>query len=870
MNRIAAASKGPENAGYLRARAHVRSAQGAAMAGFLRPGSIRLRGLCAAAAALGLTFITPRLEAGPVPGVETFARTAVEFPHPAHLHLWDIGGDEYLVTFRWKPEGPVTNPAVAGTFNHWSRTDLPMEGPDAEGFYSVTARLREGQHAYKYVADPNLWFEDPLNPHQEQDGAGNSLLWLGAVAYLRDAVAVRGDGRIEERAFRHDPSGTPYLDALGAGEAIVRFRTLAHDVERVEIVFESGGRERRARMTPAGGDSLFDFFEYHYREPAVGESRPRYRFVVHDGGATIEPDQRHTLDLAGARVVDVPEWARHAIWYQIMVDRFRDGNTANNPEFVRDPNTKLRTHPWRSEWYTEYPWERRDGWSFWRWSMYDRLYGGDLEGVIDKLTTLKELGVNAIYLNPVFVSNNAHKYNARTYVHVDDHYGVAGEYARSAAREDLLDPATWEFNASDRLLLRLIREVHAREMRIILDGVFNHVGNDHPAFLDVKEKRQASRFADWFDVVSWEPFEYSGWAGYDALPEFAKTETGLVSQSLTDHIYAVTRRWMDPNGDGDPSDGIDGWRLDVPMHLPRQFWVDWRDYVKSINPQAYIVGEIWDPAEEWLDGKTFDAVMNYQWAAISFAWFANVNAKITASEFDRRLARLRVRYPRNHTHVLQNLYDSHDTDRWVSRIANPDMAYDAGNRVQDEGGDAYFDERPGEEHYRRMRLMALFQATYVGAPMIWYGTEVGMFGADDPRCRMPMWWDDLMPYDSPDYRIDGGLREEFRALFRLRGAHPVLRTGDFTTAVVDDAQDVHGFWRHGEPGEPRVLVVMNNGPAEATVTVPAPEGHILPGGFAGRTPRVLHATTGTTAPVVTGTTLRVTLPPVAGMVLGIE
>src|SRR5690606_19478350 len=153
----------------------------------------------------------------------------------------------------------------------------------------------------------------------------------------------------------------------------------------------------------------------------------------------------------------------------------------------------------------------------------------------------------------------------------DDTYGASGGVQSVVGQEDPLDASTWQWTESDRLLLKLIEETHARGMRIIFDGVFNHVGDDHPAFLDVKAKGKNSRFADWFHVLSWDPFEYSGWAGHDGLPEFEKTETGLASESLTRHIYAVTSRWMDPNGDGDPSDGIDGWRLDVPMHLPKPF-----------------------------------------------------------------------------------------------------------------------------------------------------------------------------------------------------------------------------------------------------------------------------------------------------------
>ena len=176
------------------------------------------------------------------------------------------------------------------------------------------------------------------------------------------------------------------------------------------------------------------------------------------------------------------------------------------------------------------------------------------------------------------------------------------------------DPSTWTWTPSDKVFLDFLKTCKSRGLRVIIDAVFNHVGVRHPAFLDVQEKRQASQFVDWFKIKSWEPFEYAGWAGFGELPVFAKTDKGFRSKAVHEHIMAVTRRWMDPDGDGDPSDGIDGWRLDVPMELAPEFWAEWRALVKSINPDAYISGEIWDRADQWLTGAHFDAVMNYRFA----------------------------------------------------------------------------------------------------------------------------------------------------------------------------------------------------------------------------------------------------------------
>ena len=816
---------------------------------------------------LAALLATPAFSpAGPVPGVESISKRPVEFPTPPSITAWDIGNDEYLVTFRWKTTLPT--PGVAGAFNNWDRKDLPMSGPDKDGFMSVTARMKVGEYEYKFVSGTNDWHVDESNP-ETRGSSGNSLLRLGISAIVKDAKAAAGDSNIESRAFGHDPASFTYFDVFTEKDVLVRFRTLQRDVQDVslKLIARDTGISALLPLSHAGSDSLFDFYETHLVLPALvpgtNEAVTTYTFVIRDGTTTVEFPKRFTFRPDFANSPRVPEWAKHAIWYQVMVDRFRDGNAKNNPEYTLGTGRIDRTHPWRSEWYVEQPWEREGGASFWKFKMYERLYGGDFAGVIEKLDYIKRLGVNAIYLNPVFESTNSHKYNARNFNHADDGYGVPGEFAKSMAKTDLKNTATWEFNGSDKELLRLIKEVKKRDMRIIFDGVFNHLGDDATPFLDVKKNLKKSPYAEWYEITSWDPFTYVGWAGFGGLPQFKKDPAkGFADDSLRDYIYAVTKRWMDPNGDGDPSDGIDGWRLDVPMDVPHPFWVEWRKVVKATNPDAYIVGEIWDPAEMWLDGKTFDAVMNYQFAKIAFRFFGDKAKKISASDFDRELGRLRVRYPRAHTYVLQNLYDSHDTDRWVSRLANPDLEYDANNRIQDNGPN-YDDKKPDRIHYQRMRLMAVFQATYVGAPMIWYGTEVGMFGADDPRSRMPMWWDDMMPYDSPDYTIDAELRKFFTQLFLLRSAEPVLREGDFETLLASDDQDCIVYLRKS-PGQQRAFaVVLNNSGAEQTLTIPA-KPSLGTSGFV--KPRLAFGK-GSVKATNDGGQLTVTVPAVTGLVV---
>ena len=515
----------------------------------------------------------------------------------------------------------------------------------------------------------------------------------------------------------------------------------------------------------------------------------------------------YTLGESHQADATTPEWTKHAIWYQIMVDRFRNGDTDNDP---------TRTMKCGQSWYQASPWEGRDGQSFYEWYVFDRMCGGDLRGLCDKLDHLARLGVNAIYLNPIFQAESCHKYNATSYLHVDDRYGFAEEYSPAEEAEDLLDPQTWRWTRSDLLFLDFLKEAKARGFRVIIDGVFNHVGTAHPAFRDVLRKGRESRFADWFDVRNWDPFEYEGWAGFGGLPAFKKNDDGIECQAVKDHIFAITRRWMDPDGDGDPSDGIDGWRLDVPNEIALPFWIEWCAEVRSINPEAYISGEIWDRAEEWLDGRSFDAVMNYEFAKVLFDWIGAKNEKITASRADQRLAELRRAYPSEITYSLQNLIDSHDTDRAVSKIHNPDRPYDSGNREQDDP--QYDGGRPSNAAYRRLRLLVLFQMTYVGAPMIYYGDEVGMWGSDDPNNRKPMPWDDLEPNDDPENRVMPELFESYARMIGLRREHEALRIGSFETVCTDDRMDVWMYRRIHEDEE--ILVAINAGENVAQLSMP--------------------------------------------------
>ncbi len=762
------------------------------------------------------------LSAAAWPPTPRFERTLNDDPGqlPQSVQAERLPSGLWSCTFRFKPGPDVGSVSLAGTFNNWSLAATPMQGPRGDGYWLVTTELPPGQHQYKFVVDGQRWLPDNENPVDADDGHGNrnSLLRLGQIAQLDVSDARRGDGAINADALTHDPSLPLYFQALAADRVLIRYRSLANDIEQAEVAVRNGPVEP---MHVVQQDNLWTTWEANVSLPssAVGRNASQfdYTFVVTDGDLRRAHPTDFTANYRHADIFQTPDWAKNAVWYQIMPDRFRNGRDDNDP-----PNAI----PWTADWYALQPHERRrqeeEGQTFYNWIVFDRLYGGDFAGLEEKLPYLKDLGVTALYLNPVFIASSHHKYNATNYLHIDPAFGPPNDdYDAIVATEDLKDPNTWKWTKADKRFLAFLKASKQHGIRVIIDGVWNHVGDNHPAFLDVRDKRRASRYADWFDVTSWDPFEYRGWGGFGALPQFAKSPTGLASQSAKDHVFNVTRRWMDPDGDGDPSDGVDGWRLDVPNEIPAPFWTEWRALVKSINPEAYIVAEIWDRGDQYLTGQHYDAVMNYMFAKAVIDWLFDKTTKITTSDFDAQLRELRLAYPREATYVLQNLMNSHDTDRLVSMIINPDRPYDDGNRIQDNGPN-YDARKPPAEAYQLARLVALIQMTYVGAPMVYYGDEVGMWGADDPTCRKPMLWKDLQPYELPEQNfVMDEHRAHYKRVIALRNAHAALRTGDFQTLLTDDENDVWAFLRWND--DEQIIVVINGSQRPQSVTVQLPE-----------------------------------------------
>jgi len=545
----------------------------------------------------------------------------------------------------------------------------------------------------------------------------------------------------------------------------------------------------------------------------------------------------------------VPAWAADAVWYQIFPERFANGDRGNDPtraslqgaSFGGGPPAGWQLQAWGSDWYAQAPWERDDPRPRWQ-QLLDRRYGGDLAGIQQRLDYLQSLGVNALYLNPVFDAPSHHKYDSAGLHHVDPHFGPDPEGDRALiAAEDFDDPASWVWTAADRLLLALVDDVHRRGMRVVLDGVFNHVGARHPAFVDLARHGRTSRFADWFTVQSWQPLRVQCWRGHDTLPELRQQGDNLAPGPLA-YVEAVTRRWLAP--DGDATRGIDGWRLDVAPWLPHGFWRRWRQLVKAIQPEAYLVAEIIREPEfnaPFLQGDEFDAVMNYNFAFACDEFFFSDRERIGASRFDSLLRELRQAYPACVAPAMQNLFGSHDTARLASHAMNRDaLTYRCfDDTYHDELSRAHrLDTGKPDAHARALqRLFVLFQMTSLGAPMVYYGDEAGLWGANDPCCRKPMLWPDqaydaeaVHPAGGPRERADAvafdtDLFEHYRRCIALRHALPVLRRGAVTTLLADDARQLLVHRRDGDDGDDGdggiAIVAINRSEAALTARVAA-------------------------------------------------
>lgn len=421
-----------------------------------------------------------------------------------------------------------------------------------------------------------------------------------------------------------------------------------------------------------------------------------------------------------------PGWVSDSVFYQIFPDRFANGDPTNDPPGVE---------PWGSS---------PTQWGF---------QGGDLRGILHKLDYLTDLGVNALYLNPIFEGASNHRYNTTDYYRIDPRLGSLEDYDS------------------------LVTAAHRRGMRIVLDGVFNHCGRGFFAFYDVMERGPHSAYKDWFHVRRF-PLDaygpgkaeaYQGWWDVKSLPKFNTSHP-----DTRRYLLGVARHWIER--------GADGWRLDVPNEIDDDsFWAELRHEVKEANPEAYLVGEIWEADARWVGENHFDGLMLYPLRKLILDFIAD--EALTASGFVEKVESLTRAFPegfRDHHYLLLG---SHDTER-VRTLC---------------GGDA-----------QRVRLAALIQFTFAGAPAVYYGDEVGLEGGKDPDTRRAFPWKEAA--------WDSGLRDWIKALIRIRSQCAALRRGEWIPIFTDDESSVCAYARRW--GGQAALVVANASAQRSRIDVP--------------------------------------------------
>lgn len=773
-----------------------------------------------------------------------FAATLALFLAAAALnpsHAQQITDRREGVLFRFDARAITPKPKVvylAGSFNGWNPTGEAMVD-EGNGFYSLKKKLPDGLHYYKFVIDGDRWMNDPNDDTELRADDGNGG--------LNSAVLIGLDGRrlpppvkgeVHEQAVIFDIKDSADLNVVSQGRLQLSLKVQANDVEQVNLWITSPGQPlRRVPLTKASTALGFDRFTGLV--PISGHP-VNFSFELLDGGKSfylLSTGLASAANMDRAFTVDpkltfaTPDWAKNAVWYQIFAERFRNGDPSNDP----GDKPYERLVRWQADWWKTQPGEAPGEQNFYygEGNVWKRRFGGDLQGVREKLPYLKKLGITAIYFNPMFEAASMHKYDTTDFRHIDDNFTVREKLPLEGETDD---PSTWKWSKGDLMFLDFVQEARRQGFKVILDGVFNHTGREHPFFQDVVQKGPASKYADWFEIEKFADhhpakesefgkpggLQFKAWDGPSGhLPVFKKDPVLGLAKGPREHIMAITRRWLAP--DGNVSRGIDGWRLDVANDIPHPFWIEWRKLVKSINPDAYISGEIWTPANPWLRGDQFDGVMNYQFAMAGQKFFVRQNQASKPSEFVKELDRLTNLYPLQSVMVLQNLYDSHDTDRLASMIVNGDLPYDSLNRLQDANGRNYSKAPPSPEQWERFKQAVTFQMTFIGAPMIYYGSEAGMWSPDDPSNRMPMVWKDLEPYDDPNIRFNESIFNHYQRVVALRHSLPVLNTGYLRPLLADDERNVVTFVRESLQGE-QVVVVLNRSNRTQSINVPLANG----------------------------------------------
>ena len=635
---------------------------------------------------------------------------------------------------------------------------------------------------------------------------------------------------------------------------IIRFRAA---VNNVDIVWLWSG-ERRFVMRKTETEDDFDYFSV---QVPLGSERFHYYFEVCTGllhcyydRCGVTRTHRGEYEFCIRPGFHTPEWAKGAVMYQILVDRFYNGDKSNDVEddeyfYIRHGSRRM------TDWN-----QPPSGFSV------AEFYGGDLEGVRKKLDYLADLGVEAIYFNPLFVSPSNHKYDSQDYDYIDPHYGRiitdGGECLahgdrdnRKATKYQKRVTSLTNLEASNALFIQLVGEAHARGIRVILDGVFNHCGSFHK-WMDREEiyrqnasfKKGAyidrdSAYRNYFrfqDQNAW-PYNttYEGWWGHDTLPKLNYEQ----SKELYQYILDVGKKWVSPPYNAD------GWRLDVAADLGHseefnhRFWQDFRQAVKSANPDAIILAEHYGDATSWLQGDQWDTIMNYSAFMEPVTWFLTGMEKHSdgyeheqlgnAGRFGESMNHFMTNFLTPSLYCSMNQLSNHDHSRFLTRTNH------RVGRV-DQLGPQAAEEGVSKPVFREAVVMLL---TWPGAPTLYYGDEAGLCGFTDPDNRR------TYPWDAPDRELIAFHREMIAihkqsealrkgSLKMLSGDYQYLAYGRFTREeqmiVLINNDDrprrvKQSVWAVGIPQNcemDRLLITSDEGYSTVPIRYPVKEGRI--------------------------------------------
>ncbi|MCB5577298.1 glycoside hydrolase family 13 protein [[Ruminococcus] gnavus] len=604
------------------------------------------------------------------------------------------------------------------------------------------------------------------------------------------------------------------------GETVtLKFRAAKEDNIQIRLAINN-------ELYTMESERTYGAFTYYRAEWKLKDGMTSYYFEIQDGEEVwyynrsgLTDGRIPYYDFRLAPGFSTPDWAKGAVIYQIYTDRFYNGDPENDVEtreyfYIGDYSSKV------TDW-NKYP-----------AAMGVReFYGGDLQGVIDKLDYLQDLGVEVLYFNPLFVSPSNHKYDIQDYDYIDPHFGKivedGGELLspgeKSNKKATKYQKRTTSFanlEASNELFIKLVEELHRRGMKIILDGVFNHCGSfnkwmDRECIYERKKGyapgayiSRESPYHDYFRFFSDEekdwPYngKYDGWWGHDTLPKLNYEE----SVKLENYILNMGRKWVSPPYN------VDGWRLDVAADLGRsneynhQFWKKFREVVKNANPDAIILAEHYGDPREWLGGDEWDTVMNYDAFMEPITWFLTGMEK-HSDEMREELRGNADNFTRAMTYHMANMMvpslltsmnelSNHDHSRFLTRTNH--MV----GRVAELGPEAANEfVNPAV-----MREAVAFQMTWIGAPTVYYGDEAGVCGFTDPDNRR------TYPWGHEDQQMLGFHKE----MIRIHKEHEALRTG--AVVMLHCEKNILAYGRFTE--EEQIIVLLNNRSELAEVTVP--------------------------------------------------